>query len=220
MFGMNVLLAESANVSAVPEDEQGHEHDRDADGRRDDREDQDGQGDRAAQVDRETMRRGRTVGGGAPHDAEDQRRQIPGEDGQRDEERITRLGRDEERARGEHDPVAHVVHERSGQEPAEAAAEPRRDDGLGRPGQDGLHRRQDTLPGMSAESASIAKRIADHFAWIGKDEVRAAEIYAEDAILEYVQSGERIRGKANIVASRRAYPGRPAAFDVRRSGGS
>ena len=66
----------------------------------------------------------------------------------------------------------------------------------------------------------IADRIADHFEWIGKDEVRAGEIYADDAILEYVQSGERIRGKANIVASRQAYPGRPPTFEVRRSGGS
>jgi hypothetical protein len=63
-------------------------------------------------------------------------------------------------------------------------------------------------------------RIAAHFEAIGKDEVRAAEIYADDAVLEYVQSGERIRGKANIIASRQAYPGRPAAFEVRRSGGS
>jgi hypothetical protein len=35
-----------------------------------------------------------------------------------------------------------------------------------------------------------------------------------------VQSGERIRGKANIIASRQAYPGRPAGFTVHRSAGS
>ena len=67
---------------------------------------------------------------------------------------------------------------------------------------------------------TTADRIAAHFEAIGKDEVQAAEIYADDAVLEYVQSGERIRGKANIIASRQAYPGRPAAFEVRRSGGS
>ena len=66
----------------------------------------------------------------------------------------------------------------------------------------------------------IAARIAEHFEAIGKDEVRAAEIYADDAVLEYVQSGERIRGIANITASRRAYPGRQAPFEVRRSGGT
>jgi hypothetical protein len=67
---------------------------------------------------------------------------------------------------------------------------------------------------------SIGARIADHFQAIGKDEVRAGEIYANDAVLEYPQSGERIRGKANIIASRQAYPGRTAAFEIRRSGGT
>lgn len=66
----------------------------------------------------------------------------------------------------------------------------------------------------------LALTIARHFALIGKDEVRAADLYADDAVLEYVQSGERIRGKANIIASREAYPGRPATFEVRRSFGT
>jgi hypothetical protein len=66
----------------------------------------------------------------------------------------------------------------------------------------------------------VAQAIAEHFGAIGKDEVRAAEIYAEDAVLEYVQSGERIRGKANIIASRQAYPGRPASFELHRSVGT
>ncbi len=73
---------------------------------------------------------------------------------------------------------------------------------------------------MADEPTTLAPLIAEHFEAIGKDEVRAARIYADDAVLEYVQSGERIRGKANIIASRQAYPGRPAAFEVRRSGGS
>jgi SnoaL-like domain len=62
--------------------------------------------------------------------------------------------------------------------------------------------------------------IRRHFEAIGKDEVRAADIYADEAVLEYVQSGERIRGKADIIASRQAYPGRPAEFTVHRSAGS
>ncbi|HEV2006588.1 MAG TPA: nuclear transport factor 2 family protein [Candidatus Limnocylindrales bacterium] len=67
-----------------------------------------------------------------------------------------------------------------------------------------------------ASEDGIDERIAAHFASIGQDEVRAAEIYAEDAVLEYIQSGERISGKANIIASRRAYPGRPASFELHR----
>ncbi len=31
-----------------------------------------------------------------------------------------------------------------------------------------------------------------------------------------MQSGERIRGKDAIIASRQAYPGRPTSFEVRR----
>jgi hypothetical protein len=65
-----------------------------------------------------------------------------------------------------------------------------------------------------------AAAIADHFRAIGADETRAAAIYADDAVLEYVQSGESIAGKAGIVASRRAYPGRPSGFEVVRVLGS
>ena len=41
------------------------------------------------------------------------------------------------------------------------------------------------------------------------------EIYREDALLEYPQSGERIRGRRNIQASRTAQPNRKR-FAVRR----
>jgi len=44
-------------------------------------------------------------------------------------------------------------------------------------------------------------------------------IYREDAILDYPQSGERIRGRANIQASRQAQPNRKR-FAVRRITGS
>jgi SnoaL-like domain len=41
------------------------------------------------------------------------------------------------------------------------------------------------------------------------------DIYREDAVLEYPQSGERIRGRHNIQASRHAQPNRKH-FEVRR----
>ena len=41
-------------------------------------------------------------------------------------------------------------------------------------------------------------------------------MYADDAVLEYAQSGERLRGKANIDAAHRAYPGRACTFEVHR----
>jgi glyoxylase I family protein len=58
--------------------------------------------------------------------------------------------------------------------------------------------------------------IVQHFELLGRDNVAAADVYTDDAVLEYVQSGERISGKANIVASREAYPGRTTRFEVRR----
>jgi len=47
------------------------------------------------------------------------------------------------------------------------------------------------------------------------DIARASEIYADDAVLEWPQGGERVRGKANINAFRSTYPARQH-FEVRR----
>ena len=56
------------------------------------------------------------------------------------------------------------------------------------------------------DEAMALAMIRDHFEWASRDEVRASEIYAEDVVLEFPQSGERIRGKANVIAFRTAYP--------------
>lgn len=42
------------------------------------------------------------------------------------------------------------------------------------------------------------------------------DIYADDAICDYPQSGERIRGRANLQALRGHHPGKPSGFDIRR----
>src|SRR5580704_5683191 len=42
------------------------------------------------------------------------------------------------------------------------------------------------------------------------------EIYADDAICDYPQSGERILGRQNLQALRSHHPGRPSGFRVRR----
>jgi hypothetical protein len=47
---------------------------------------------------------------------------------------------------------------------------------------------------------------------------RASEIYAEDAVVEWPQGGERLRGKANIIAFRSTYPARQE-FELRRTTG-
>jgi len=49
----------------------------------------------------------------------------------------------------------------------------------------------------------------------GDDIARASELYADDAVVEWPQGGERVRGKANIIAFRSAYPAR-MRFEVHR----
>src|ERR1700748_827656 len=46
------------------------------------------------------------------------------------------------------------------------------------------------------------------------------EIYAEDSICDYPQSGERILGPANLKALRSHHPGKPSGFKVKRIVGS
>ena len=42
------------------------------------------------------------------------------------------------------------------------------------------------------------------------------DIYADDAICDYPQSGERILGRSNLQALRSHHPGKPSDFKVRR----
>ena len=50
------------------------------------------------------------------------------------------------------------------------------------------------------------------------DIVRASEIYADDAVVEWPQGGERLRGKANIIGFRASYPTRQQ-FELHRTTG-
>jgi hypothetical protein len=42
------------------------------------------------------------------------------------------------------------------------------------------------------------------------------EIYADNAVCDYPQSGERILGRKNLQALRSHHPGRPTGFNIRR----
>ena len=42
------------------------------------------------------------------------------------------------------------------------------------------------------------------------------DIYDDDAICDYPQSGERILGRSNLQALRSHHPGKPSGFDVKR----
>ena len=46
------------------------------------------------------------------------------------------------------------------------------------------------------------------------------DIYHDDVVCEYPQSGERILGRANLQALRTHHPGKPSGFSVRRITGS
>jgi hypothetical protein len=47
---------------------------------------------------------------------------------------------------------------------------------------------------------------------------RASEIYADDAVVEWPQGGERLRGRANIIGFRSTYPARQQ-FELHRTTG-
>ena len=48
------------------------------------------------------------------------------------------------------------------------------------------------------------------------DQETEHDIYHDDAICDYPQSGERIRGRRNIEELRSHHPAKPSGFDVRR----
>src|SRR5258706_16196839 len=66
------------------------------------------------------------------------------------------------------------------------------------------------------EDQTIRAALDRHWAASDANDFEAEhEIYREDAMLEYPQSGERIRGRRNIQASRAAQPNKKR-FTVRR----
>ena len=67
-----------------------------------------------------------------------------------------------------------------------------------------------------SDDDEIRAALARHWAASdANDFVTEHEIYREDAVLDYPQSGERIRGRHNIAASREAQPN-DKRFTVRR----
>jgi hypothetical protein len=71
-----------------------------------------------------------------------------------------------------------------------------------------------------SDDAEIRRALEHHWSTCGDvDQSAAHEIYREDVVVEWPQSGERIRGRANLQALRAAYPA-TLRFDVRRILGS
>ncbi len=75
------------------------------------------------------------------------------------------------------------------------------------------------MAGPTMDATATRELIAEHFALAGKDEVAAAEIFAHDAVIEWPQTGERIRGKPQIIALHEASPV-SIDFEIRRIVGS
>ena len=72
------------------------------------------------------------------------------------------------------------------------------------------------LPGVDMEYLNIRAALERHWAASDANDLgREHDIYREGALLEYPQSGERIRGRQNIQASRQAQPNQKR-FKVRR----
>ena len=70
------------------------------------------------------------------------------------------------------------------------------------------------------EDREIRAALDRHWAASDKNEFEAEhDIYREDAVLDYPQSGERIRGRRNIQSSREAQPNQKR-FTVRRITGA
>jgi hypothetical protein len=56
------------------------------------------------------------------------------------------------------------------------------------------------------DEKTVRKMLEQHFEYAGSDPARAHEMYHEDAVLEFPQSGERFVGVENFRAWRSGYP--------------
>jgi hypothetical protein len=72
-----------------------------------------------------------------------------------------------------------------------------------------------------AQEAKIREALNAHWRASAVGDVNAEhDIYTDDAICDYPQSGERILGRKNLQALRSRHPGKPSGFAVQRILGS
>ena len=65
------------------------------------------------------------------------------------------------------------------------------------------------------DSAAVAAKLRLYFGTPGGDVVHAVQLYTDDAVLEFPQSGERYEGRETFTKWRSAYP-TDVAFEVLR----
>src|ERR1700683_1908289 len=67
------------------------------------------------------------------------------------------------------------------------------------------------------EEREIRAALNQHWAAsASEDQNTEHEIYADDAVCDYPQSGEPILGRRNLQALRSHHPGKPSGFNIRR----
>jgi hypothetical protein len=79
---------------------------------------------------------------------------------------------------------------------------------------------QETAPNSGAQDEKIRAALDEHWAASDANDFETEHrIYLDDAVLEYPQSGERTRGRANIQGQRTGQPNKKR-FSIRRIVGS
>ena len=72
-------------------------------------------------------------------------------------------------------------------------------------------------PEHSIEEEQLLEALNTHWQASASGDVNTEhDIYADDVICDYPQSGERILGRSNLQALRTHHPGKPAGFNVKR----
>src|SRR6202000_1458264 len=72
-------------------------------------------------------------------------------------------------------------------------------------------------PEQSMPEEQIRETLNAHWEALAAGDADAEHaIYADDAICDYPQSGERILGRSNLQALRSHHPGKPSGFKIRR----
>lgn len=71
------------------------------------------------------------------------------------------------------------------------------------------------------EDTEVRTALNQHWAASASGDLdKEHDIYADDSVCDYPQSGERILGRRNLQALRSHHPGKPAGFEIRRLFGS
>jgi hypothetical protein len=72
-------------------------------------------------------------------------------------------------------------------------------------------------PEQSPQEQQIRDALNAHWTASATGDINAEhDIYVDDAICDYPQSGERILGRKNLQALRSHHPGKPSGFEVKR----